>query len=278
LGDVEAAIRDAEAAVAHADRSGDAFQRLTKRDCHAEAMHQAGRRAEAGRRFAEAEAMQAKWQPKYPLLYSLAGFHYCDWLLADAEHGAWRQVFGDRASAVPEPLIDACRAVAERAKQTIEIAEGNDWLVDIGLDHLTLARAALYAAILDGRPPGGEHVREAADLLRRSGQQDFLPRGLLTRALFRAVTGASDGARHDLNEAYEIAERGPMRLFLADIYLHRARLFGLIEGRPADYPWTSSRDDLDAAASLIAECGYGRRRDELADAEAAYARLYGAAG
>jgi hypothetical protein len=92
------------------------------------------------------------------------------------------------------------------------------------------------------------------------------------------VTGAFDGAREDLNEAYEIAERGPMRLFLADIHLHRARLFGLMTSHPAVYPWTSPRADLDAAKKLIDECGYGRRREELADAEAAYERLYSGAG
>jgi hypothetical protein len=81
------------------------------------------------------------------------------------------------------------------------------------------------------------------------------------------------GTREDLDEACEIAVRGPMRLFLADIHLHRARLFGLMPSRPAVYPWTSPRDDLDAAKKLIDECGYGRRRAELADAEAAYQRL-----
>jgi hypothetical protein len=149
-------------------------------------------------------------------------------------------------------------------------------LLDISLIQLTLARAVLYQAILRGEAPTGEHMKEALDFVRRAGQQDYLPRALLTHVLFRAATGAFDGARDDLNEAYEIAERGPMRLHLAGIHLDRARLFGLMAGRPADYPWTSPRDDLDAAKKLIDECGYGRRRDEVADAEAAYARLYGA--
>ena len=48
--------------------------------------------------------------------------------------------------------------------------------------------------------------------------------------------------------------------------------------RPVEYPWTSPRDDLDAAKKLIDECGYGRRREELADAEAAYKRIYGDSG
>jgi hypothetical protein len=40
--------------------------------------------------------------------------------------------------------------------------------------------------------------------------------------------------------AWEIAERGPMKLLLADIHLHRARLFF----REAEYPWGSPGADL----------------------------------
>jgi tetratricopeptide (TPR) repeat protein len=219
--------------------------------------------------------MQATRQAGFPLLHSVQGFRYCDWLLAGAECAGWRRIAGDGTSGKSQTFSETCGAVAERADKTIEIAVRNNWLLDIGLDHLTLARVALYESILRGLQPAGDHLREAMDFLRRAGQQDHLPRALLTRALFRAATGAFDGAREDLDEAYEIAERGPMRLHLADIHLHRARLFGLMESRPAVYPWISPRDDLDAAKKLIDECGYGRRREELADAEAAYQRIYG---
>jgi hypothetical protein len=67
-----------------------------------------------------------------------------------------------------------------------------------------------------------------------------------------------------------------MRLHLADIHPHRARLLGLMPGRPGKYPWVSPRDDLDEARKLIEACGYGRRREELEDAEAAWRRIYGA--
>ena len=131
--------------------------------------------------------------------------------------------------------------------------------------------------MLRGEPPPAEHVNAAVDILRRAGNQDDLPRGLLTRALYRAVTGDFDGAREDLDEAFEIAERGPMRLFLADIRLHRARLFGLSPRRPPAYPWTSPRADLAEARKLIETCGYGRRLGELEDAEAALQALSAAA-
>lgn len=69
----------------------------------------------------------------------------------------------------------------------------------------------------------------------------------------------------DLDEAWEIAERGPMRLHMADIHLYRARLFF----REKDYPWESPQADLAAAEKLINECGYHRRDEELADAKRA---------
>ena len=73
------------------------------------------------------------------------------------------------------------------------------------------------------------------------------------------------GARADLDEAWDIAERGPMRLHLADIHLHRARLFF----RDKPYLWKSPQDDLAAAEKLIHDCGYRRRDEELADAKQA---------
>jgi hypothetical protein len=54
----------------------------------------------------------------------------------------------------------------------------------------------------------------------------------------------------------EIAERGSMKLFMADIHLHRARL-------------SRDKSELAKAHALIEECGYRRRKKELDDAEAA---------
>ena len=64
-----------------------------------------------------------------------------------------------------------------------------------------------------------------------------------------------------------------MPLFLADIHLHRARLFYDVD----PYPWNRDSDgaergpadDLAAAEELIDECGYHRRDAELADAKLA---------
>ena len=276
LGEVAASVGDAEQSVTYADRSGDWFQRMGKRTTHADALHQVGRRAEAETRFREAEQMQTKDQPDYPLLYSLQGIRYCDLLLAAPERAAWQLLLNSKFKIQNSELSESCHSVSHRAAQTIKIAERNNWLLNIALDHLTLGRAALYAAILNKsaiRNPQSE-IEQAASGLRRAATVHHLPRALLTRAWLRFLTGARtgpDSAQEDLDEAWEIAKRGPMKLHMADIHLHRARLFGRLKakGQMLKYPWESPAADLAAARQLITTCGYHRRDEELADAQRA---------
>lgn len=290
LGAVPKAAGNAEQSVTLADRSGDAFQRVGKRATHGDTLHQAGRRAEAEDCLREAEQMQAERQADYPLLYSLAGFRYCDVLLADTERTAWQEIQEVRDQTSESRIDEECRAVSRRAAQTLKWVTTQNWLLDIALDHLTLGRASLYEAILESgggiRPLKlGERPRHSATAnldaavagLRRAGHQDHLPRGLLTRAWHRFLVGAHTGpesAQEDLDEAWEIAERGPMRLHMADIHLYRARLFHRVK----PYPWNKSadgregrgpKDDLADARRLIEQCGYWRRKEELEDAEEA---------
>ena len=276
LGDLAGAVRDAEQAVSHADRSGDAFQRWINRTTHADALHQAGRVDTATALFCEAEAMQAERQPAYPLLYSLPGFRYCELLLAAPQACTWRRSVQNCF----DPLaVDAlgqaqtCQLVAQRAAQTLAWMEQNNMsLLTIALDHLTLSRAALFAAILAGQPLAlcQASLKLAVDGLRRAGYTDYLARGLLTRAWLFATTyhhTGPDSAQVDLDEAWEIAEAGPMPLFMADIHLHRAGLFHHI----MPYPWQSPADDLETARRLIEKHGYLRRMADLEVVEAAIA-------
>jgi hypothetical protein len=303
LGALAKAVKDAELSVANADQSGDAFLPLAFRATHADALNQAGRRAEAEARFRVAEQMQADDDSDHTLLYGIAGFRYCDLLLAEAERAAWPKVvqcFSPTTRTKSETgtlrelklgtTLAALRAVSERAARALKWAEmgGQGSLLDIALNYLTLGRAALYAAILDSpdsalRIPHSE-LDSAVSGLRRAGQQQYLPLGLLTRAWQRSITGAltsaqagPESAQSDLDEAWEIAERGPMPLFLADIHLTRCRLFGMTnvecrmsKGQPLEkYPWTSAQHDLAEARRLIHKHGYLRRLPELEDAEAA---------
>ena len=99
-------------------------------------------------------------------------------------------------------------------------------------------RAVLNQPAYAGRSPGADNMWLAPTAS-----------GLINAALNHFVRG---------DEAQAIAERGPMPLHLADIHLHRARLF-------------RDRSELAQARTLIEKHGYGRRKEELADAEAAAA-------
>jgi tetratricopeptide (TPR) repeat protein len=265
LGRVREAVANARRSVEHAERSGDAFQRISSRTTLADALHRQGETREARAAFSEAERMQAERQPQYPLLYSFQGFQYCDLLLAGAAWAAWAGPRGTGEGAegtgADPGWVAACNEVARRASQVLSWEEG--WpeapLLDFALHHLTLARCALYQDRLQSRPPGPEareHAERALDRLHASGHQDHIPRGLLTRAWLRHTLGEPDAARADLNEAERIAARGAMALHLADIALTRARLF-------------QDRATLTEAGRLIEEHGYNRRLPELQDAEAA---------
>ena len=264
------AAADAGRAVGFADRSGDAFQRLVGRSARADALHQGGRRVEAEALFREAERMQAEHYPGHPLLFSMRGFQYCDLLLGTAERATWRHHLGSTSGGDAPSLAESCHDASRRATQALKLAEANNELLSIALDHLTLGRAALYTAILEASSfdTCRTSIENAVDGLRRAGSNHHLPRGLLTRAWLRghggAMTGA-DSAQSDLEEAWEVADRGPMRLHMADVHLHRARLFF----REKQYPWKSPGEDLAAARKLIESCGYWRRKEELEDAEGA---------
>ena len=267
LGRLPDAVADARRSIVHADQSGDPFVRMAMCATAGDALHQSGQRADAGTLFAEAERILKEIQPEFDLLNSVPGFRYCDWLLAPAERAAWQALLRGPggSSAVVEPRgqdghISICAEVQRRGKKMFQWRAPTDSLLAIALYHLMLARVGLTQAMLKHPLPQRAldlpHIAAAVNGLRNAGQMDELPRGLLTAALYHFVRGDAATARTALAEAQEIAERGPMPLYLADVHLHRARLF-------------RDRDELTQAAGLIRDLGYGRRYDELADAEAA---------
>ncbi len=184
--------------------------------------------------------------------------------------------------------------VERRCRKMYEWRAANDSLLTVALDDLNAGRTALYGTIIEGttsalkianrgltlsgdenerasrwfaimRETIAGYVSPAIEKLRHSGQRWMLPHGLLYRAIFCSIQGDAEGAWADLDEAWDIAERGPMRLHIAGIHLYRARLFF----KEQHYPWKSPADDLAAAEKLINECGYHRRDEELADAKKA---------
>jgi tetratricopeptide (TPR) repeat protein len=275
LGELADAEKDARQSVIYAGNSGDSYQLQNSQSGHGDTLHQMGRRVEAANHFHEAEQIQTKRQPIYPMLYSTPGFKFCDLFLSRAEHSAWQIFLGGTDNAPNNRVVESCRAAGQRAARAFSWRNQVMWnsaydsLLDIALDYLTYGRSKFYEAIFEESSLAKSHeiIHEALKVLRRAGAQDYLPLGLLTRSWLSYLEGARRGpesAQSDLDEAWEIAERGLMRLFLADIHLHRARLFF----READYPWESPETDLAAARRLIEKHGYFRRKEELEDAEA----------
>jgi hypothetical protein len=214
VGEIGAAVIAGKRSVVLADQIGDSFEMLYNRTTYADALHAAGQFEQAERLFAEAEQRQFEYQPSNPLLYSLGGYKYCDLLIAKSDYSA----------------------VRDRAAATIVIARRNNWLLDIGLDTMTLGRSHLGLALSSLK--GGqslsaarEHAlsararsEEAVEGLRNAGTADFYSRGLLARVAFRRSVGDWDGAARDLDEVEEIAAPGPMNLYRCDMALERARL------------------------------------------------------
>jgi tetratricopeptide (TPR) repeat protein len=274
LGDVPRAVAFGEQSVELADRSGDAFQRMGKRTTWADALHQAGLWEESASAFREAEAMQAERQPQYPRLYSLQGFQYCDLLLsrAEPESGGGLDGLSRRGPYLEEAerYRWVCREVLERASQTLGWALTQGFLLDIALDHLTLGRAHLGLALTapESAPPGenrnallaqaAESLARAVDGLRRAGQDQELPRGLLARAAFHRLRSDFPAATADLTEVLEIAERGPMRLHECDAHLEWARLCR------DQGDLSAARRHLARARALVEQTGYKRREREVA--------------
>jgi hypothetical protein len=275
VGAVAAAVTTAEKSVDYADRSGNEFLKIVFRVTHADALHAAGRRDEAGRLFADAELRQQKREGENVVLYSVQGYLYCDLLLS-----------------IGEPVT-----ARDRATRALEVANRNNWPLSIALDALMLARSNLASAsAADASTPAvpalGYAFDQAVESLRASGMNDYRPRGLLARAAYLRSVGDWSGAARDLDEVEEIAEPGPMRLYLCDMALERARLAfarleafaplnGLVDASPpkpalpdaaeAARLRDEARADLDAARKLIAECGYHRRDEELAELDAVLA-------
>lgn len=242
LGNVTQALTFAEQCVQLADRSGEWREQRRNRTTLADALHQAGRLPEAQATFREAEEIQKKNQPEFSLLYSFWGFHYCDLLLSQGDHVE----------------------VVRRASQTLEWMKHTGDLLSIALDNLSLGRAHLLKSQRDPDHPFTEsanYLNRAVDGLRQAGTQQELPRGLLARTEYYRVTATFDKAQRDLDEAFSIATRGGMGLYLADCHLEYARLY-LAKGEKekALENWQIAKESID-------KMGYHRRDKEVQELE-----------
>jgi hypothetical protein len=272
FGFIDTALAYGEQALKYADDSGDNFRRKRTRVVAGDAFFQSGKLVKAADYFRQADQIQTESQTIRD--HSILGFPGAEFLLATAERYAWRQTLNLPLPSDISHLVTRCSNVQLRADNAARLTAHNSTSRPGSLSDVTNVRAALYRGLFSQTAlTNGAAIDAAITALRRSSQQFRLVHGLLTRAWLRVVENARNNAQEDLDEAWEIAERGPMRLHKADIHLYRARLFH--STRP--YPWKSSfygpqrgpKDDLKDARKLIEYCGYWRRKEELEDAEEA---------
>lgn len=278
LGRLEPAYAYAKDAVEFADRSDTKFEQVNARAIAADALFQAGEIERARKLFEIAETLQCENNPEKGILNSIWGFRYCNLIISPIERAVWKQQFIDYNSRLtqsqrrissdkvtkernrlPWQMVDLLNVVERRVRTTLNVDSNNVVLLSKALDHLTLARIEVYRVSLSLTSMAvgnNSNLAIAIDAVRASSDMTYTPFALLTASHWHALRLEEDIANRYLMEAQRIAERGPMPLHLADVHLHRARLF-------------RDRNELARAKELIEKHGYWRRREELADAEAA---------
>lgn len=241
-GDLSQALAYARQSVEFADKSGDDSERMVNRTTLATTLHQAGRWEEAEAAFTEAEKIQKERQSEFPILYSLWGFRYCEFLL---DQGKYQEV-------------------QARVRQTLEIVIRRGWLLAIALNFLSLGRSYLLQIQQDGTGSineAADFLEKAIDGLHQARTIHYLPQGLLARAELLRIKGESDLSQADLDKVMEIAARGSMGLYQVDCHLEYARLY-FKRGEQ-----TKARQNLVKAKELIKQMGYHRRDKAIKDIE-----------
>jgi tetratricopeptide (TPR) repeat protein len=281
------AIATSAQAVATADASGDTFLRMVNRTVHADALAHAGQWATAAANFVEAEIFERELNPELPMFGSLRSYQLCELRLAQ---GRWPEVH-DRGIYALEIAQHGTKDLLGIGLATLSIGRAAH-LAALQADVDTLASGETGADGATPRsrpgrpetgaarhllnrksPPAGREaavarIHEAVERLRHAGSSIHIPRGLISRAgMYRdfpdPIVGSDRLAADDLREAFDIAERGRMRLFLADAWIEQARQH-LARSAPAAAEIAAARAALRKAASIVAETGYGRRVPDLA--------------
>lgn len=179
IGNLAEALISGRRCVELADRSGEKFVRMTRRTRLAAVLHALGRPTEAVACFEESERIQAEMEPRYPILYSLRGFQYCELLLD----------------------LGRVAEAARRAAWTIRLGRVLRVPLDIAFGRISAVRVRLGEArfgVSGKLESARRHSSRAVEDIRRSGRYDYMPVGLLARAEVHLLANDLTHARTDL--------------------------------------------------------------------------------
>jgi tetratricopeptide (TPR) repeat protein len=224
-------------------RSGDNFLIMVSRACLANVLLQQGHLIKAQKIFDQAEKIQQKRQSPHPFLFSYQGFQYCQLLLS----------------------LGRYKEVLMRAEETLKLARKAGNIRDIALDYLSLGQAILIQAQSEANSDYSQakiFLDQAQMGLRQGGRDDDVVFALLSKGWLYRLEEDWNRAHRDLQEAMSRAKRSGMALLQTDAHLEYARLY-LAQDQPE-----KARPHLATAKKMIAEIGYGRRRQDVLDLEA----------
>ena len=234
LGELEAALERSNDAVEISDKTEGNFGQSAYLAHQAHVLANQGKARKAQALFEKARQRQIQAEPESTYLYSIRGFLETSFLLRTAP-----------TSALPD--------LAERVQATLKIAVRNDWLIDIALDKLNLARIAA----LTGDESAAAQFDAAIAALRKAAFREYIPLGYLARAGFRRAQDDLSGAWEDLARVRHIAEPSGMQLFLCDALIEEAWLHHLA-GKAE-----KARATFDEAETEVNDMGYHSQDPEL---------------
>jgi tetratricopeptide (TPR) repeat protein len=243
IGNLVQALSYAQYSVDLADRSGDPFERMSKRTTLAYTLQQSGQVSEAKALFNEAEQIQKASKTPLASPRQESGLHHLNMLLAAGGEGQQVQ--------------------QQQQSKLSESRSASDKTLDIAIEHLSLGHTYMLRAKQGkGNYAHAEaHLNQALNTLRQAGPHHHLPIGLLIRAELYTLIGSLDQALTDIDEALSIATRGDMGLHLVDAHLAYARVY-LAKGEK-----DKAEDSLIVAKKLIERTGYHWRDESVAEIE-----------
>ena len=276
-GNMKAALDTAAISVRFADAGLRPFYRMATRGRLAQMYLYAGELKRAKALFADAELRQGELESGHHFLRRIWGYNFDDLLLLQ---GAYKEVL---------------------SRVTTKLGWASDYIAQFErvLDVLSFGKACLGIALThhaEGSPTdevrtvtrdAESNLQASYDRLKDLGQNDELPRAALAQSILYRSAASWGMALRNLDEVEEIAEPGPMKLFLCDLALERARLAfaqieafaplnGMLEKDNPPKPEVPSREkiaelkaeaekQIKIADDYIQSCGYHRRDEELAE-------------
>ncbi len=211
------------------------FDKIATLSTMADLLHHTGDLEGAEKTFKRASLIQAEYEPEHPHLYKLSGYRYWNLLLKRGKY---------------DKVIDL-------SSRTLAWTPQKKYRHGLALANLALGRAHLLQGLEENRNQAEMFLNQAMEGLLNAGQQEFIAHGLLNRAILHQVKKEFAMAWADLEEVREIAERGGMKIHLANCRLEAARL------HLAREQYRDARENLRKVETMVEEMGYHRRDGEI---------------